>query len=182
MPGTHHLFAITRWLLRAATIFSLLLIAVLALAVGVLELAMLGVFTLPIPADAMHDIQATGLNLGQLLMAASVALIGAMLCVVLAAWMFVLTTRIIDAASAGDPFVAENADRLNRIAWLLLAIQGVGMVFAILIDTFPDKVKEHVSLGFDVSASGILAALLIFVLAQIFRRGSEMRADLEGTV
>ena len=46
----------------------------------------------------------------------------------------------------------------------------------------PEKIREHVSGGFDVSPVGILAALLIFVLAQIFRRGSEMRAELEGTV
>jgi hypothetical protein len=29
---------------------------------------------------------------------------------------------------------------------------------------------------------GVIAILMIFVLAQIFRRGSEMRAELEATV
>lgn len=56
MPGTHHLFTVTRWLLRAATLFCFFLIAVLALALGALELAALGLFHLPIPASEMHGL------------------------------------------------------------------------------------------------------------------------------
>ena len=33
-----------------------------------------------------------------------------------------------------------------------------------------------------LSPGGLFAVLMIFVLARIFRHGSEMRADLEGTV
>ena len=182
MPGTHHLFTVTRWILRFATGFCVFLIAVLALAMGVLELMTLGLIHLPIPADAMHDIQAAGLNLGQVMTAVGIGIIGCAICLALAAWIFVLTRRIIDSAAAGDPFIAENASRLNRIAWLLLVSQAVGFVFDSAFDMFPDKLREHVNFGFDVSATGILAALLIFILAQIFRRGSEMRAELEGTV
>jgi hypothetical protein len=65
---------------------------------------------------------------------------------------------------------------------LLLAAQFVGLLFDLALNFFPESLSEHVSLGFDASFSGVLAALLIFVLAQIFRRGSEMRAELEGTV
>lgn len=96
--------------------------------------------------------------------------------------MFLLTARIVDTASSGDPFVVENAARLNLIACLLLAIQLVGLIFDGVMSSLPDKLNSQISIGFDVSASGILAALLIFVLAQIFRRGSEMRAELAGTV
>ena len=172
-----NLFAVTRWLLRLATWLSFGLIAILALAIGAVEMAALGLFHIPIPAE---DIQ--GMDLGQVLIAAGLAIAGGAICVALAAYMFILTTRIIDAAGAGDPFVIENADRLNRIAWLLLAMQAVGLVFDTVFNMFPDKIKDHVNPGFDVSATGILAALLIFVLAQIFRRGSEMRAELEATV
>jgi hypothetical protein len=77
----------------------------------------------------------------------------------------------------------ENADRLNYIAWLLLAIQLVGFAADIAANMLPDRIKDHASISFDgFSAAGILAVLLIFVLAQIFRRGSEMRAELQGTV
>jgi Protein of unknown function (DUF2975) len=177
MPGTHHLFTVTRWLLRAATLFCFFLIAVLALALGALELAALGLFHLPIPPNEMH-----GLSMPQILTVAAVAITGGAICIALAAYIAVLTTRIVDTASTGDPFVTENADRLNRIACLLLAIQAVGLAFSTAMNLFPDPVRNDISTGFDLSASGVLAALLIFVLAQIFRRGSEMRAELEGTV
>jgi hypothetical protein len=177
MPGTHHLFAVTRLLLRAATMFSLFLIAVLGLALGALVLALAGIVHLPIPADVVG-----GAPVSEILAAGSYAVVSGMICIALAAWMFLLTARIIDTASAGDPFVTENADRLNRIAWLLLAIQAVGFLCNAVISSLPDKISSRVSGGFDLSISGILAALLIFVLAQIFRRGSQMRAELQGTV
>lgn len=178
MPRTHHLFTVTRGLLRLATGFCLFLIVVLALALGALELAALGLFHLPIPESEMH-----GNSMTQILAAASLAITGGVICIALAAWMFILTARIIDTASTGDPFVTENADRLNHIACLLLAVQVVGLTIDALINLFPKSITDNVSIGYDgLSASGVLAALLIFVLAQIFRRGSEMRAELEGTV
>jgi hypothetical protein len=177
MAGTHHLFTVTRWLLRIAIGCCFALIAVLALAMGALEGAALNIFHLPIPASEMH-----GLSMTQIVAAASLAIGGGVICIALAAWMFILTARIIDTASTGDPFVTVNADRLNHIACLLLAIQAVGLAFDIAMNLFPDPIKNDISVGFDVSATGVLAALLIFVLAQIFRRGSEMRSELEGTV
>jgi hypothetical protein len=178
MPGTQHLFTITRGLLRIATLICLFLIVILALAVGALVLAMMGVVHLPIPANQMH-----GLTMGQILGAGSLIVVAGEICIALIAWMFMLTARIVDTASHGDPFVIQNANRLNHIGFLLLAIQVIGFIVDIAMDMFPDQVRDHVSLGFDgFSATGILAMLLIFVLAQIFRRGSEMRAELEGTV
>ena len=177
MPGTHHLFTVTRLLLRIGTLLCLLLIAVLGLGLGALTLAAIGLFHLPIPANEMN-----GLTMAEIIGAGSMALGAGVICIALVAWMFLLTARIIDTASHGDPFVTVNADRLNHVGFLLLAIQAIGLAADIALNMMPDKIKDHVSLGFDVSASGILAALLIFVLAQIFRRGSEMRAELEGTV
>ncbi|HUE65016.1 MAG TPA: DUF2975 domain-containing protein [Rhizomicrobium sp.] len=178
MPGTHHLFALTRLLLRLATLFALFLIAVLSLTLGALALAAAGAWHIPIPANELN-----GIPVGQIITIASLAIMAGVICIALAAWMLLLTARIIDTASSGDPFVTENADRLNHIAWLLLAIQLVGFITDIAGNMLPDKIKDHVSVGLDgFSAAGILAVLLIFVLAQIFRRGSEMRAELEGTV
>ena len=179
MPGTRHLFTVTRFLLRAATLFCLFLIAILGLAEGALALAAVGFWHIPIP-----DVkELSGVPLAQVLAVATLAIGAGMICIALAAWMFLLTARIIDTASAGDPFVTENADRLNVIAWLLLAIQLVGVLADVAPNLLPDKIKDQTHVGFDgFSASGILAVLLIFVLAQIFRRGSEMRGELEGTV
>jgi hypothetical protein len=145
---------------------------------GAIELMALGLFHVPIPAREMH-----GLTMPQIAGAACLAITGGVICIALAAWMFVLTARIIDTASHGDPFVTVNADRLNLIACLLLAVQAVGFTVDALMNLFPPNITQNVSVGYDgFSAAGILAALLIFVLAQIFRRGSEMRAELEGTV
>ena len=59
----------------------------------------------------------------------------------------------------------------------------VGFTVDALMNLFPPSITENVSVGYDgFSAAGVLAAPLIFVLAQIFRRGSEMRAELEGTI
>jgi hypothetical protein len=178
MPKAHHLFTITRGLLRLATGFCFFLIALLALALGALELALLGLIHLPIPANEMF-----GASTAQILAAGALAITGGVICIALAAWMFILTARIIDTAATGDPFVTENADRLNLVACLLLVLQVVGLTVDALMNLFPDSITKHISIGYDgISASGVLAALLIFVLAQIFRRGSEMRAELEGTV
>jgi hypothetical protein len=177
MPGTHHLFTVTRGLLRVATLLCMLLIALLGLVMGALMLAAIGAFHLPIPANEI-----SGLAMSEVIGAAAMAVGAGVICIALIAWIFMLTARIIDTASHGDPFVTLNADRLNHIASLLLVIQVIGLALNTALGFFPDQIKNHVSLGFDVSATGILAALLIFVLAQIFRRGSEMRAELEGTV
>jgi hypothetical protein len=178
MAGKTHLLTATQWLLRAATAFALLLITLLVLVLGALALAKAGLLQLPVPAKDLH-----GVSLDQVLPIAAAIIAAATVCVVLAVWMFVLAARIIDTARGGDPFVADNADRLDRIAWLLLAIQAIGF-FADLAGTFiPDNLKDHVSVGLGgFSASGILAVLMIFVLAQIFRHGSAMRAELEGMV
>jgi hypothetical protein len=88
---------------------------------------------------------------------------------------------MVDTARAGDPFVAANAYRLNTIAWLLLALQVIGLVIwwigkAVSTPAHP----LHLNAGF--SPAGWLAVILTFVLARVFAEGALMRDDLEGTV
>jgi len=88
---------------------------------------------------------------------------------------------IVETVRSGDPFVATNADRLQAIAWALLALQLLSLVIggigrAISTPAFP----LHLGAGF--STSGWLAVLLIFVLARVFAAGTQMREDLDGTV
>jgi hypothetical protein len=187
MPRTQHLFTVTRGLLWVATLAALALIAVLALGLGALVLAMTGIINLPIPPNEIH-----GLPPNQIFGIGALALAAGIICIALIAWMFLLTARIIDTAGAGDPFVAANADRLVLIGWLLVAVIAVQFLAETTVNYLRDKIiaEYHVPLGaigtfgFDSWASpvGFLAILLIFVLAQIFRRGSEMRTELEGTV
>jgi len=97
--------------------------------------------------------------------------------------------QIVQTAIRSDPFVADNARRLMRIGWLLVALEGVGIFAPVLlrrlvIHLVPEHLRGqvHFNFGFDMWPIGVIAILMIFVLAQIFRRGSEMRAELEATV
>jgi hypothetical protein len=88
---------------------------------------------------------------------------------------------IVETVRGGNPFVASNAQRLQAIAWALLALQLLSMVIggigeAISTADFP------VVLDAGFSTSGWLAVLLTFILARIFAEGTQMREDIEATV
>jgi hypothetical protein len=97
---------------------------------------------------------------------------------------YAVLTRLVamvETVRRGDPFVATNADRLRAIAWLLLALQLIGIVIAAIgkaISTAEHPL--HLDAGF--SPSGWLAVVLTFVLARVFAEGTLMREDLEGTI
>ena len=88
---------------------------------------------------------------------------------------------VVETVRAGDPFVAENAYRLQAIAWVLLALQLVGLVIAGIGKAI--STPEHpLELDTGFSVNGWLAVILTFVLARVFAEGTLMREDLEGTV
>ena len=179
MADKHHLFAITSWLLKAATILCLLLTGVLLLAFGICALSAVGLIHLPISVEALKDLKDVPLQL--IFTAGAVACASGVFLLALLSLMLLMTARIVKTAQT-DPFVEDNARRLMQIGWLLLAMQGVGLAAGMIIAMFPHAVQAHVQAGFDLSPISILAVLLIFVLARIFRHGTEMRAELEGTV
>ena len=88
---------------------------------------------------------------------------------------------IVDTVRSGDPFVAANADRLQIIAWSLLALQLLSLVVGGIGKAISTPGHPlHLDAGF--STSGWLAVLLTFILARVFAAGALMREDLEGTV
>ena len=110
-------------------------------------------------------------------------LLGGVLLSALAFFFLRHLRRIVDSVSQGDPFVPMNADRLRHMAWLALAMQVVLiplMGLVIWFDALPHKPNVHYS--DNNSFGGLILALLLFVLARVFRVGSEMREELEGTV
>jgi hypothetical protein len=95
-----------------------------------------------------------------------------------------ILTRLIamvDSVRAGDPFVAANADRLQTIAWSLLALQLIGIAIG-AIGKLISTPEHPVDLDAGFSLNGWLAVLLTFILARVFAAGTAMRDDLEGTV
>jgi hypothetical protein len=88
---------------------------------------------------------------------------------------------IVETVRAGDPFVGENADRLQSIAWALLGLQLIGIVIGAIAKAVSTPAHPlHLRAGFSVN--GWLAVLLTFLLARVFAEGARMREDLEGTV
>ncbi len=84
---------------------------------------------------------------------------------------------IIDTVRVGDPFILENARRLEAIAWRVLALEGLRLIVAAIAAVVwePGRIDAF-------SFAPWLAVLLLFVLAGVFAHGARMRADLEGTV
>lgn len=94
-----------------------------------------------------------------------------------------LLARIVATVGEGDPFVPENATRLSRMAWLILAVQLVGIPLtgmAIWLSNLTNDSAETAGDAFSISA--LLLVLILFILARVFRKGTEMREELEGTV
>ncbi|ANU06514.1 DUF2975 domain-containing protein [Paraurantiacibacter namhicola] len=90
---------------------------------------------------------------------------------------------IVNSVAEGDPFAPANADRLTGMAWLMLAINvlvlpiaGLGVWMAKTLGEDPGTVDASVDLG------GIVLILTLFILARVFRHGTALREDLEGTV
>jgi hypothetical protein len=88
---------------------------------------------------------------------------------------------IVETVRRGDPFVAANASRLQTIAWVLLALQILGIIIGAIAKAVSTPAHPlHINAGFSIN--GWLAVLLTFLLARVFAEGTLMREDLEGTV
>jgi hypothetical protein len=96
---------------------------------------------------------------------------------------FIMLSRllaIVNTVRGGDPFVAQNAARLQIIAWAVLGQQLLQLAIGMIARSVSTPAHPlHIS-GF--STSGWLAVILLFVLARVFAEGTSMRDDLEGTV
>jgi hypothetical protein len=90
-------------------------------------------------------------------------------------------TAIVETVREGDPFLATNGSRLKAIAWVLLALQLLGLAIGAIGTAISTPAHPlHLDAGF--SPSGWLAVILTFVLARVFAEGTRMREDLEGMV
>ncbi|MCT2399047.1 DUF2975 domain-containing protein [Novosphingobium mangrovi (ex Huang et al. 2023)] len=101
--------------------------------------------------------------------------------------IFQLLKQIVDTVGAGDPFVPVNARRLTQMAWLTLAVQVVSLPLTRIGMWIHEVTKGAGADGVDirvtgVDGNGLLLVLILFILARVFRKGAEMRAELEGTV
>lgn len=92
---------------------------------------------------------------------------------------------LIESASQGDPFIPDNAQRLNAMAWLLLGSQVLTVIVGELRVFAVSLIDPQSQNTFNISPSdltGFLIVLILFILARVFQHGAAMREDLEGTV
>ena len=132
-----------------------------------------------------------GLNDGELIEASAISVLSiAVLLLAIAAAMILFFGKmraIIRTVGEGDPFIPENAQRLNTMAWLLLGAQVfavcVGALRFYLANAVADATTGQETLDLSISDfSGLIMAAILFILARVFRHGAAMREDLEGTV
>ncbi|MXO91136.1 DUF2975 domain-containing protein [Pontixanthobacter aquaemixtae] len=94
--------------------------------------------------------------------------------------------RIIGTVGEGDPFAPANAKRLNNMAWLMLGVQILMIPAGALgfyLAQWADEIETaNINIDGGVDGTGILMVIVLFILARVFRHGTAMREDLEGTV
>ena len=131
-------------------------------------------------ASIQADFAKTGLTInGRIAFGLILALLLAL--VVIFERFFATLQSVVNSLREGDPFVTENAVRIRRMAWLLLASQGVallGLTWSVAVE----PAAEKLGVDGDFSPETLLAAFGLFILARVFRHGAAMREDLEGTV
>lgn len=165
---------------------------IIAFIMGVLAFAMLmvtiGFIAVPFlqleHAEELAE-ASSGFAAWQVVLMIEAVLAGIFVLLGLAEYFFVLLWRILASVREGDPFALINSVRLTRMAWTAVA----GHVWAFLLGIYAawlESVFEHVvtegDINFDFGGGGLILILVLFVLARVFRKGTEMREDLEGTV
>lgn len=180
MPDTRKLFAVTQWVLRAGIIVTTLLISMYVLGVATMIFVLT---TSRLPLDRIAHWTGVTMTANEIGRMALAAFVGAMAALTLVQFILRALRRVVASASIGDPFIEANAVELVRVAWLLLGVEVIdALIKPVVYLLAPDAVRAKIHDIVHISVTGLFAVLLIFVLAQIFRRGSDMRAELAGTI
>ncbi|RDG39097.1 DUF2975 domain-containing protein [Streptomyces corynorhini] len=96
-----------------------------------------------------------------------------------------LLYRIVRTLAVGDPFVPDNARRARGIAVAVLSLAVLRPLLDMVTTgqlVLGTAVEDQVSVEATFSSGPVLLGLLIAALAEVFRRGTRLRADTEGLV
>ena len=88
---------------------------------------------------------------------------------------------IVETVNAGDPFVLENAERLQTIAWSIVTLQLMHVAVVVLANGVWVGDRQ-IDIGDKFAITPWLTILLLFVLARVFDHGARMRDELAATV
>ena len=115
--------------------------------------------------------------------AITVILLGCLVMVGMAIYFLRTLIAVIDSVGQGRAFTDENAVRLRSMGWTILASEALALMAVPIGPWLQAALPDgEVDIDFSVSLDAIITALLLFILARIFREGARMRDDLEGTV
>lgn len=169
-------------LLKTTRIVGILAVALNAAFIVFAAGVLLGlwVFADRIPFDAIGRFAGADIDGRDAVRLAAVLLVGGMVVSALAVLALQQVLRIVESVISGDPFAPENGERWTRVGWLALAVQAVDMAQGPIVERVAPKIP--VISNSPGSLTGIMMVLLIFVVAQIFRRGTRMQQEIEGTV
>lgn len=177
-------------LLAAARLLLMAFIGVLGLVTGAILIAV--PLVIGFQNQVLVRIAEKGIETGpEVIGAIALVLAGVAVLLAMAIYFLILLRRIVLSVGTGDPFIPENAERLSRMGWLVLAGQiasipvgALVMWIASLVEGSPaaGHIRADFHSDFGFSGSSLLLMLILFILARVFRRGAEMREELDGTV
>lgn len=153
-----------------------IVLAVIAITVA-LAFAVIMSWSNPWSLNAANEMESTLAALQPWL---SLSLVGAGVILMLAVQIMERLLKLLSSVSAGQAFSIDNTGHLRRIGVLLLVMEAVGLVVGLIGSRLP--ADSNLTTNFDVSFGGLLAAMLAFVLAELFEQARVMRDELEGTI
>lgn len=175
-------------LLAAARIMLILLIGIVGFATLMMTIGFpaLLIFRNSVVAEMAAEGVANG---AELIPALAFVTAGATALLGLTIYFLVLLYRIVNSVGEGDPFARVNAERLAYMGWTALIGQIAAVPVGLTVVWIGEKIGERaesvhlvVAENLDIDLSGLLLVLTLFILARVFRTGTEMHQDLEGTV
>jgi hypothetical protein len=89
---------------------------------------------------------------------------------------------IVETVGVGDPFVVENAARLQTIAWAVVGLELMHIAVHVVAGLASAGTQKLGIGDWNFSATPWLTILLLFVLARVFDQGARMRDELAATV
>lgn len=131
--------------------------------------------------DTVHDTAAAASHGNDLFLHFCLGL-GAIVALLVLSLVFLRhLSRLLRSAAAERPFTHANAQRLQRMAWLMLAMELLSIVIGVYA-TWMGPDFSWMEIGGGMSITGLIAVLMLFVLARVFAVAAAMRDDLDGLV
>ena len=114
------------------------------------------------------------------------ASIGALLMVGLVLWILAELTALCRSVSSGQPFAARNAMRIRRLAIAVVVAEAAraAVVYAANAYVAARFAADHLHFTArpHINEFAIVSALILFVLAEVFRTGTQLDEDQSLTV